>query len=75
MEPGKLLGRILSWCADPEPTLRTLVVDCVSLSLSIGARHRSTLPDNNLNQDLSETKKVIINEDPNVFYEGVKVYK
>lgn len=74
LEPGKLLGRILSWSADPEPALRTLVIDCVILSLSIGARHRSILPDNNLNQDLNETKKIIVNEDPKLLYEGVKVF-
>ncbi|XP_043485318.1 maestro heat-like repeat-containing protein family member 1 [Leptopilina heterotoma] len=72
LEPGKLLGRILSWSADPEPALRTLVIDCVILTLSIGARHRSILPDNNLNQDLNETKKIIVNEDPKLLYEGVK---
>lgn len=73
MEPGKLLGRILSWCADPEITLRPLVVDCVSISLGIAARHRSTLPDNNLTNDLSESKKILNTQDTSVLYEGVKL--
>ena len=72
LEPGKLLGRILSWCADPDPSLRPLVVDCVAISLSIGARHRSTIPDNNLTQDLSESKKILSSDESNVSYEGVK---
>lgn len=72
LEPGKLLGRILSWCADPECSLRPLVVDCVAITLGIGARHRSTLPDNNLTQDLSESKKILVSEDSTVLYEGVR---
>ena len=73
LEPGKLLGRFLAWSADPELALRPLVVDCVALALNIGARHRSTLPDNNLNQDLSESKRIIVSEDSTLLYEGVKV--
>ncbi|XP_024939150.1 maestro heat-like repeat-containing protein family member 1 isoform X2 [Cephus cinctus] len=72
LEPGKLLGRILAWCADPESTLRPIVVDCVALSLSIGARHRSTLPDNNLDHDLSESKRIIVSEDSSALYKGIK---
>ncbi|XP_046485809.1 maestro heat-like repeat-containing protein family member 1 isoform X1 [Neodiprion pinetum] len=72
LEPGKLLGRILSRSTDPEPVFRSLVVDCVALILSISAKHRSTLPDNNIDHDLSEIKRVIINEDLNTLYEGVK---
>ena len=65
----------MSWSADPDSTLRTLVIDCVAICLSIGARHRSTLPDNNLNQDLSETKKIIVNEDAKILFEGVTVFE
>lgn len=72
LEPGRLLGRILSWSADSEKFLRPVVVDCVALALGINARHRSTLPDNNLNQDLRDSKKILISEDANTFYEGVR---
>ncbi|XP_058805829.1 maestro heat-like repeat-containing protein family member 1 [Phymastichus coffea] len=74
LEPGKLLGRFLAWSADPDLALRPLVVDCVSLALNIGARHRSSVPDNlnHLNQDLSESKRVIVSEDTKTMYEGVK---
>lgn len=73
LEPGKLLGRILSWSADQECTLRPIVIECVALTLGIGSRHRSTLPDNNLTQDLSESKKAIISTDINVLYNGIKM--
>lgn len=72
LEPGKLLGRILSWSADPECMLRPIVVECVALTLGIGSRHRSALPDNNLTQDLSESKKAIVSSDINVLYSGIK---
>lgn len=72
LEPGKLLGRFLAWSADPDLALRPLVVDCVSLALNIGARHRSSVPDNNLNQDLSEAKRIIVSEDAKTLYEGVR---
>lgn len=73
MEPGKLLGRILSWSADAEYTLRPYVVDCVALSLNIGARHRTSVTDTHLNQDLNEIKKIIISEDNNTLYDAIKV--
>ncbi|XP_011301504.1 maestro heat-like repeat-containing protein family member 1 [Fopius arisanus] len=72
LEPGRLLGRILSWSADGEKVLRPLVVDCVALALGINARHRSTLPDNNLNQDLTDSKKILTSGDDNTLYEGVR---
>lgn len=72
LEPGKLLGRFLSWSADNDLTLRPLVIDCVALALNIGARHRSTLPDNSLNQDLCESKRIIISEDATLLYQGVR---
>lgn len=67
------MGRILSRSADPEPVFRSLVVDCVALTLSISAKHRSTLPDNDIDHDLCEIKSEIINEDRNDLYEAVKV--
>ncbi|XP_048515831.1 maestro heat-like repeat-containing protein family member 1 isoform X2 [Athalia rosae] len=73
LEIGKLLGNILSRSCDPEPVFRTLVLDCVAVTLSISAKHRSTLPDNNVDHDLSEIKKAIINEDLNAVYEAVKM--
>ncbi|XP_063985336.1 maestro heat-like repeat-containing protein family member 1 [Diachasmimorpha longicaudata] len=72
LEPGRLLGRILSWSADSERALRPAVVDCVALALGINARHRSTIPDNNLTQDLSDSKKILLSDDTNTLYEGVK---
>ncbi|XP_031777051.1 maestro heat-like repeat-containing protein family member 1 isoform X2 [Nasonia vitripennis] len=71
LEPGKLLGRFLAWSADPEPSLRPLVVDCVSLALNIGARHRHSDSDLHL-ADLSESKQTIVSEDSKLLYEGVK---
>lgn len=71
LEPGKLLGRFLAWSADPDVVLRPLVVDCVSLALNIGARHRSAIQDSSLNEDLSESKRIFINDDS--LYEGVAV--
>jgi hypothetical protein len=73
LEPGKLLGRILSWSADPDLALRPLVVDCVALTLNIATSYRSSMPDNNLNQDLNESKRIIVSEDTKLLYEGVKV--
>lgn len=73
LEPGKLLGRFISWSADPEPTLRPLVIDCVALALNIGSRHRSSASDNDLNQNLSESKRIIVNDDNKMLYDGVKV--
>ncbi|XP_014215700.1 maestro heat-like repeat-containing protein family member 1 isoform X1 [Copidosoma floridanum] len=72
LEPGKLLGKFLAWSADSDLSLRPLVIDCVALALNIGARHRSTLPDSNLNHDLSETKRIIVGEDAISLYTGVK---
>uniref|UniRef100_A0ABD2XLD7 Maestro heat-like repeat-containing protein family member 1 n=1 Tax=Trichogramma kaykai TaxID=54128 RepID=A0ABD2XLD7_9HYME len=72
LEPGLLLGRFLGWAADSAPGLRPLVVDCVALALNIGARHRSTAPDNALSEDVSEAKRIIISEDNAVLFKGVR---
>ncbi|KAJ8688258.1 hypothetical protein QAD02_024053 [Eretmocerus hayati] len=73
LEPGRLLGRFLAWSADPDPTLRPLVIDCVTLALNIGARHRSNSTDSHsLTQELSESKRIIVSEDLKLLYEGVK---
>ncbi|XP_015183266.1 PREDICTED: maestro heat-like repeat-containing protein family member 1 [Polistes dominula] len=73
LEPGRLMGRVLSWCADSERSLRPIAIDCVALSLNIGARHRALTSDNNLDKDLNNSKKIIVGEDPKAFYDGIKV--
>lgn len=73
LEPGRLLGRILSWSADSEWALRPLVVDSVSLAVEIGARHRSQVPDNNLNQHVAESKKILVSEEAVILFDGVKM--
>ncbi|KAK2577321.1 hypothetical protein KPH14_003451 [Odynerus spinipes] len=73
LEPGKLMGRVLSWCADSEHSLRPIAIDCVALSLNISARHRSLSPDNNLDKDLNNSKKIIVDEDPKACYDGIKI--
>lgn len=67
------MGRVLSWCADSEHSLRPIAIDCVALSLNIGARHRALSPDNNLDKDLNNSKKIIVGEDPKACYDGIKV--
>ncbi|XP_046813255.1 maestro heat-like repeat-containing protein family member 1 [Vespa crabro] len=73
LEPGRLMGRVLSWCADSEHSLRPIAIDCVALSLNIGARHRALSPDNNLDKDLHNSKKIIVGEDPKACYDGIKI--
>nr|XP_050863894.1 maestro heat-like repeat-containing protein family member 1 [Vespula vulgaris] len=73
LEPGRLMGRVLSWCADSEHSLRPIAIDCVALSLNIGARHRALSPDNNLDKDLNNSKKIIVGEDSKACYDGIKI--
>lgn len=62
-DAGKLVGRILCWCADSDFTLRPLVIDCVLLSLEIATRHRAVIPDNALDEDVMQIKKEVLLED------------
>ncbi|KAI4498116.1 hypothetical protein M0802_006940 [Mischocyttarus mexicanus] len=71
LEPGRLMGRVLSWCADSEHSFRPIAIDCVALSVNIGARHRALTPDNNFEKDLNNSKKIIVGEDPKAFYDGM----
>lgn len=73
LEPGKLLGRTLSWSADPEYSLRPIVIDCVILSLKINYQLRGLTPDTNLDQHFNELKSTIIGENSESIYQGVRV--
>ncbi|XP_066601131.1 maestro heat-like repeat-containing protein family member 1 [Prorops nasuta] len=71
-EPGKILGRLLSCCVDPDPALRPLVVDCVALLLHIAMRHCSTRMDNDVDEKINNIKQIMVNEDFNMIYKGIK---
>ncbi|KAG7209580.1 hypothetical protein KM043_011242 [Ampulex compressa] len=71
LDPGKLIGRCMSWCADSDLSLRHLIVDCTSLSLSIAARHHSIPLDSYFENDI-ENSKIIGNGRTKAFYDGMK---
>lgn len=73
LDAGKLVGRILCWCADTEFALRPLAIDCMLLALNIAARHRQVLPDNTLSEDVQQIKKELMIEDSSVSYGAVQV--
>lgn len=72
LDAGKLVGRILCWCADTEFALRPLAIDCMLLALNIAARHRQVLPDNTLSEDIQQIKKELMIEDSSVSYGAVQ---
>ncbi|XP_077256814.1 maestro heat-like repeat-containing protein family member 1 [Temnothorax americanus] len=72
LDAGKLVGRTLCWCADTEFALRPLAIDCMLLTLNIAARHRHTLPDNTLSEDVQQIKKELMIEDSSVSYGAVQ---
>lgn len=75
LEPGKLLGRMLSWCGDPDAALRSHIVDCVGLSLSICIRHRSTSPEGSIQDALDDLKVTVEQQESKVFHQGIRVSK
>ncbi|XP_012277895.1 maestro heat-like repeat-containing protein family member 1 isoform X2 [Orussus abietinus] len=78
LEPGRVLGRVLSWSADPEPALRQSVVTCVALAMSVAARHRSQAapghPERAVHEDdeLAEANRLLGCDDPKKLLRGVE---
>ncbi|KAL6261907.1 hypothetical protein P5V15_006990 [Pogonomyrmex californicus] len=72
LDAGKLVGRILCWCADTEFALRPLAIDCMLLSLDIAARHRHVLLDNILSEDIQQIKKELMIDESSVFHGAVQ---